>query len=321
MAWDETLIATIYGETIVVQEPIRFPAVEALTLRAPRAPAEGVPVFAEMILRGRAFPVPEGPPPRVFRPPAADSPRLPPGSLLPRPDESPPGWRGHHHAAGRGKYRIFNAAVYEFWRSLDSPPDQDVDSPFATAASLPATPADTFGDGVWYLAVSYLDGVLRSPFLPLGRKGETYRILEIVDGVQLSTPPSGPSYEILTAAAAGVVRVIGQYFPWIDGDDRAEEWAIAYTVNGSTPPEDAPDVTVDMLDSSGLEVLDYSLPGQADGTTVKVRIQTRRNDGTVEVPVWVYSDDSAVLTITADAAGPSAPAAGVAWPGYLPEDL
>ena len=71
------------------------------------------------------------------------------------------------------------------------------------------------------------------------------------------------------------------------------------------------------MPSRGLAVLAYDLPAQGDGTTVKVRLQTRRQDN----GRWTYSENSIVLTAVADAQGPSAPIAGAVWPGYLPEDL
>ena len=60
------------------------------------------------------------------------------------------------------------------------------------------------------------------------------------------------------------------------------------------------------LGESLLSVLNYSLPAQADGTTVKVRVQTRRNDGTEGTPSWVYSASS-VVSAEADATGPTVP--------------
>ena len=115
------------------------------------------------------------------------------------------------------------------------------------------------------------------------------------------------------------VRVLAYYLPWMDGAaNRADEWAITFTTDGSPPAEDAPDVTVEMVKLGSAEQLIYDLPAQGDGTTVKVRVQTRREDSG---PVWVYSDGSAIFTATADAAGPAAPSSADSWPGLLPEDL
>jgi len=67
------------------------------------------------------------------------------------------------------------------------------------------------------------------------------------------------------------------------------------------------------MPTAGLAVLAYDLPAAADGTTVKVRLQTVRDT--------TYSEDSTVKTATADATGPAAPPAADRWVGGLPEDL
>ncbi len=226
-------------------------------------------------------------------------------------------FRGRFYLAARGKYRVFNAAEYRFYRSSSGPPVEG-DTPFATNATLPHTPADVYGDATWYLSVSYFNGVIDSGFLPLGEGGETYLRLDISAGELTGSPPRGPLDWRLEVRASGVVRVIGVCY---QADDlRADQWSIAYTVDSSTPPEDTPDDNEAMA-TRGLAVLSYDLPGQANGTTVKVRLQTRRNDGSDESPSWVYSDDSEVLTATADAVGPTVPLAGERWPGQLPEEL
>lgn len=216
------------------------------------------------------------------------------------------------YATHRGLFRIFNTTEYRFYRSNSTPPEEG-DTPFATSSSLPHTPADTFADGTWYLSVSYFNGVIDSGFLPVGPDGETCLRVDISGGGQTNAPPDGPLEWRLEARAGGVVCVIGLYMQ--PGTERAGEWAIAYTVDGSTPPEDTPDVT-QTIAARGLVPLTYDLPAQADGTTVKVRLQTRRNDGT-----WVYSENSVVKTLAADAQGPTAPLAVEAWHGRLPEDV
>jgi len=215
-------------------------------------------------------------------------------------------------------YRIFNATEYRFYRRLGEPPGIDA-APFATSSSLPDTPTPTFGDGKWYIAVEYFDGLFRSGFLPIGPAGEPYLILEIESGAQIADRPKAPRHVSLILEAGGVVRVSSIYYE-TDSSTRAGEWTIDYTTDGSTPDEDSGDVTVSMT-SGGLQILSYALPAQSHGTTVKVRVQTRRNDGTVGVPDWVYSADSFVVTATADAEGPSAPHVGDAWRGIEPESL
>ena len=197
----------------------------------------------------------------------------------------------------RGLYRVFNPTVYRFYRSTTAPPVEG-DTPFATNASLPHEPADVFGNGTWYLSVSLFNGIYDSGFLPVGAMGETYLRLDLAGGAEVVSPPAGPLHWHLQVMASGVVRIVAVYIQ--AGAERAVDWAFAYTTNGSTPATDTPDVTVAM-DAADLTVLSYDLPGQANGTTVKVRLQTRRFDD----PSYTYSEDSTVETATADASGPA----------------
>ena len=238
-----------------------------------------------------------------------------PRKALPDVGDQTAAYRDHHYLEARGKYRVFNAAEYWFYRSNTGPP-AETDSPFATSSSLPHEPADTYADGTWWLSVQWFNGCLPSGFLPLGPRGETYLRLDLAAGVEAGGPPAGPQDWQLVARAGGVVEVGGFYFE--TGSLRADQWAIAYTTNGSTPAADTPDVTVDMSNSQ-LAVLDYDLPAAPHGTEVKVRLQTRRNDGTDLSPVWVYSEDSTVKTLAADAVGPHAARSGESWPGPIPE--
>lgn len=215
----------------------------------------------------------------------------------------------------RGLFRIFNPALYRFYRSNTDPPEEG-DSPFDTNATLPHTPADTFVDDVWYLAMSRFNGVIDSGFLPLGPNGETYLRLRIATGGAgpFYTPPNAPNSWHLELEAGGVVRVRGLYAQ--TGANRADTWAISYTTDESTPPANNPDVTA-AIPPGGPAVLSYALPGQADGTTVKVRVQTRRLNGATQT----YSGDSIVQEIDADAVGPSVPVGLQTWRGRLPESV
>jgi hypothetical protein len=221
----------------------------------------------------------------------------------------------HHRVEARGLYRIFAPPAYRFYRSADGPPAENA-APFAENASLPHTPADTFADGVWYLACSYFNGVLDSGFLPVGPHGETYLVLAIVDGQAVGARPGGPLNWRLEAKVGGVVAVIAVYCE--EGSQRAGEWAIAYTIGGGTPTLDDPDLT-QTIPAHGLAILTSDLPAAESGALVTVRLQTRRNDGTNEAPAWVYSETGDVLTIHADALGPSVPLAAERWPGLLVE--
>lgn len=210
-------------------------------------------------------------------------------------------FRGRYYFDCRGLFRIFNAAVYRLYRSNVAPPAES-DVPWTTSATLPVTPADAFADGTWWISVSYFNGVLDSGFLALGDRGETYRKLVISGGVASADPPQAPIAWHLERQAGGVVRIIAVAYAAV-----ASEWTVGYTDDGSDPAEDSSDVTATL--AAGMSVWEYDLPAAAHGATVKVRVQVRRNDGTVGVPVWVYSDGSAIQSVTADATGPSAPVA------------
>jgi len=211
---------------------------------------------------------------------------------------------------GRGLYRIFNAAEYRLYRSNSAPPAES-DTPFATTASLPYTPDDTFADGTWYLSMSYFNGVLDSGFLPVGPLGETYIKIVVDSGVIATTPPNGPLNWHLELLPAGVVRVIGV---GCQSDEYApDEWAVFYAVDGGS------DVEVNSTFSQPYSVLDSMIPAQADAAVVVVGVKTRRNDGTTGSPTWVYSDAQATQSVTVDAVGPTAPAGGDDYPGPVPE--
>lgn len=218
--------------------------------------------------------------------------------------------RGRFYLDGRGLYRVFNAAEYRFYRSNSAPPEES-DSPFATNATLPHEPADTYADGTWYLSVTYFNGVIESGFLPLGPRGETFLRLDIASAAETTSPPAAPLDWRLEHRPSGVIAVIAVYVD--PSADRAEEWAIAYTTDGSTPAADTPTETIAM-GTGMLAVLDHELPAMAEGTVVKLRVQTRRNDGT-----WIYSEASSVETITARADGPAEPLGGDRVAGRMQE--
>jgi len=224
----------------------------------------------------------------------------------------------HYYVDLRDTYAIFNAAEYRFYfRLAANGPPLETDVPFAVNATLPHSPVTTFGDGIYYLAMSYFNGVLDSGFLPVGPNGEPYRRLEVGGGAQLVAPPSTPIDARLIPRAGGVVRVQAAYFEL--GAGRATEWALTYTFTGTdpgTPPAVAPTVTQTIL-GNNLSVLEHDLAAQTHGTNVKVRVQVRRNDG----GTWLYSEGSTVLTAIADAIGPAAAEGAGVWRGAAPQEL
>ena len=204
---------------------------------------------------------------------------------------------GKYYHEARGKYRVWNSPEYRFYRSTTGEPT--VGDLFDQNATLPHEPTDTYGNGTWFLAVSYFSGILDSGFLPIGPRGETYLRMDLVAGAVVDAPPWGAEDFRLRLRPGGVVEVVGLHLQI--GALAADQWAIAYTTDGSTPAADAPDVTQTIAH----QVLQYELPAQSHGTTVKVRLQTRRND-----VGWVYSEGSSVLTAVAAVTGPAAPPSG-----------
>jgi hypothetical protein len=114
------------------------------------------------------------------------------------------------YADARGRYRVFNEAVYRFyWSSVAIPEEGWAWN--ATNATLPYTPVTTFTDppSPWWFSVSYFNGVIDSGFLPIGTNGETYIRLDLSGGTETGNPPPGPQDWRLESQGAGVVRVMG----------------------------------------------------------------------------------------------------------------
>lgn len=229
---------------------------------------------------------------------------------------TPPVTQNRYYVDYRDLYRIFNSAVFRFYKSTTGPP-AETDTPFATSGTLPYTPADVFGNGTHYLSVSWFNGVLDSGFLPVGPNGETYLRIGVSGGVSFLGPPQTPINVRLILKPGGVVQVQAVYFEL--GGLRATQWAITYTTNGSTPgtpPAVSPTITAGIV-GTNLSVLQYDLPAQADGVTVNLRLQVRRDDG----GAWRYSEGSTVLSAIADALGPAAVEGAGVWRGTMPEEL
>ena len=219
----------------------------------------------------------------------------------------------------RGLYRIFNAAEYWIHFSEVAPPSE-ADAADETNATLPYTTTETWaGTTTIYFSVQWFNGCIASGFLPVGPNGEYYLRLDLVDGAEIGSPPKGPIDWQLEVRAGGVVRVHGIVYVTDEAAD-PDTWAIAYTADGEDPAEDDPDFTQALRYPLGMEVLAYDLPAQAEGTTVKVRLQTRRNDGDDETPDYSYSEDSTVQSAVAEVTGPDEPLELRTWAGAIPED-
>lgn len=218
--------------------------------------------------------------------------------------------RSKYYSTARGVYRVFNEAEHEFFYSATGEP-LITDTPFDTNATLPHTPVDTYGNGTHRFAINKTNGIYDSGFRRVGPSGEPYARLDVSGGSEIGNPPQKPNSVTLTKKADGVIRIVAVYFRV--GDLRADEWAVAWKSDGTDPAVDTPDYTQAMT-SGGMQVLDYDLNLGSLTITVKIRVQTRRNDGS-----WIYSetDDSDILTIVTDKTGPTAPPAGDQWRGLI----
>jgi len=215
------------------------------------------------------------------------------------------------HVAARagGLTRVANAGLtgYLLYRGVDAQPDLDGAAwetfstlPHTTAA-LDAAPAGTERTYYFVLRARNAHGLA-------GRDTRAWTVTVDDAGAVVATPPSAPSEAELAAWTAGAVRLTAEYLYAGDGDDQAGVWAIWITSDGSAPdPSGAPDATSTMLKRDGVAKLTWTSGEYADGTTLKVLVRTRRNDGTEASPTWVYSTNTAALTATAETDGPSAP--------------
>lgn len=224
------------------------------------------------------------------------------------------GQSGKANGTARGSYRVQNAREFRFRRKLGGGEPLMSETPFATNASLPHEPAETFADGDWKTGVSEFSGLLES-----GMR-DTKRII-VVSGAADPIPPSVQYGERLVVLAGGVVRVEAEYYGVPDGSDAADEWAVWFTTDGSAPGSGAPDHVIAMAGTvGGLATLSLELPAQSGGTTVKAVVRTRRTS-TDGVPVpggFVLSPAGEVLTATAVTAGASAAGPPATLVGRVP---
>lgn len=226
--------------------------------------------------------------------------------------DSTAAFRGRHYVEARGLHRVFNDFEYRLFRSNVAPP-LETDTPFATTATLPFEPSDLYADGTWFLSMTFFNGVHESGFLPLGPAGETYLRLDIAAATEELSPPNGPLENAwYLKLLPGQVQVVASYRQ--DDALRADEWVLNWTTGAGLPAEDVVRASQPMR-GSGVEVLKFDGVVGLDGVQVNYRLQTRRNDGTPSVPIWVLSDGAAsvVKTVFIDADPPAPPLAG----GYV----
>lgn len=168
----------------------------------------------------------------------------------------------------RGLMRVFNAAEYRIYRKLGADPVPGVDAAWATAASLPNTPSGTFADGEWHIAVTWFDGLEETKPLRMKR-------LYVTSGALGDIAPNGPLSVNVQNIGGGVVRITALAIQEL-GPQRPDTWAIWYTTDGSAPGSGSAQATAEMVWDNGRALLEYNVPAQSDGATVRAIVRTRR---------------------------------------------
>lgn len=223
---------------------------------------------------------------------------------------------GRSRSVCRALFRIFNAAGYNVYRKLNADPRPGVDSVFAFNSSLPFSPSGTFADGSWHVGVERFNGCLGSDV-----SSDQGQRLKVTSAQRDVLPPADETLGVeVRQRAGGVVRVVGHYNPLRDrtqDDDgsasTADQWALWYTTNGSAPGSGSPQYTLAMVFAHGVSRFEYDLPGQVDGTNVRVLLTVRRS-GTPGIggliPTLAPAEVAHVVATTAPVAAGGAGSAG-----------
>ncbi|MGE3182674.1 MAG: hypothetical protein AB7N71_13665 [Phycisphaerae bacterium] len=190
----------------------------------------------------------------------------------------------------RGLYRIENDAEFRIYRKQNAPPVPGVDAVWATASSLPNTPAGTFADGTWYVCVTWFNGYAESGYLRMWR-------FVVSGGVLVDAPPASPVTTEARPEADGLIRVRAVAAREVDAKNQPDEWAVWYTDDGSAPGSGDPDITETLEFIGGVAVLDTTIPKSSEGTTIKVLVKTRHSASAT------YSENTSVNTSTAAVQG------------------
>lgn len=180
----------------------------------------------------------------------------------------------------------------ELYLKATTPPVPGTDAAVATGAALPLSYEAALADGLWY------SRIYRRNRFNLLSAFRDQKVLNIVDGVDVGTPPNPPDEIKVMAIGAGKIQVDAVYYAFRDPDP-ATAWLVYATVGvDPDPATDAPVVTA-MLDARGRRQLQWTSGTYEDGDDVRVLVRTRRVD--------VDSTNTTIYSATAAASAPYAP--------------
>lgn len=197
----------------------------------------------------------------------------------------------------RGAFRLENTALdlYELYRGVDAEPDLS-GSPWETFASLPHETAALAAGHTYYFVL---------------RKRNAHNLVSqnivstviVVDAAgEEANYPSDPAEITLTAGAAGVGEVHGEYDYTQDGANAADYWIVWITTNGVDPnPADAPTRIEAMVKADGVARLNFTTAAAAGGATIKALVRARRNTAAAWTALTAYGLGDWIVPSTANA--------------------
>lgn len=177
----------------------------------------------------------------------------------------------------RGYYRVANAAL-ERWELLigqDAAPDPSA-APAATGTSLPLV------SGVIASSHTYYVVLRRRNQWNLASDSAPRIIVVNGSGIQVTAPPSSPTFVEFVVLAPDKVQATATYEPTQDGANRATHWLVYLRTNGTDPnPSIDTPVVVAMGSSGAPEQLVWASGSLADGLDARILVRVRRSSDSV----------------------------------------
>jgi hypothetical protein len=227
-----------------------------------------------------------------------------------------------HMQLFRGASHIAEAGLEAFlyWWGHGALPDYENDpadetfpdtAVFVGGLPTPSAPielAEVLTAGTHYLVERYRNhhGLVSPPKQPI-------QVFRVADDLTLGgTPPNGPSLVQVRQWAAGGYRVDAHYIPdWEDIGNRATDWLIYVTNDGTDPDPETDTPIVQAMNYDPLQFLVGMVPlvyivddGSLEDTPIKVLVRTRRDDG---VSAIADSENTDIYSTTLEYCGPDRP--------------